>query len=137
MPASDVFAPGHLGELTQIVPPEIVDAALATAGGKEQRLRRLPSRVVVYVLLAGALFADQGWRHVWSRLTTALPGPVVRPSGAAITEAMRRVGPKPLRELFTFFVGAAVTSAHRTVRFAGRLVRPARHEITATGQGPA
>lgn len=100
----------------------MIDAALATAGGKEQRLRRLPSRVVVYVLLAGALFAGQGWRHVWSRLTTALPDPVVRPSGAAMTAAMRRVGPKPLRELFTFFVGSAVTSAHRTVRFAGRLV---------------
>ena len=58
----DVFAPGHLGELTQIIPPEMVDAALATAGGREQRLRRLPSRVVVYLLLAGALFAGQGWR---------------------------------------------------------------------------
>ncbi|MCO4251894.1 IS4 family transposase [Pseudarthrobacter raffinosi] len=121
-PASDVFAPGHLGELTQIVPPEMIDAALATAGGEEQRLRRLPSRVVVYVLLAGALFAGQGWRHVFSRLTAGLPGPVVRPSGAAITEAMRRVGPKSLRELFTFFVGSAVTCAHQRVRFAGRLV---------------
>src|SRR5690625_5073206 len=89
--AAGVFAPGHLGELTQIVPPEIVDAALASAGGKQQRVRRLPSRVVVYLLLAGALFAGQGWRHVFSRLTAGLPGPVVRPSGAAITEAMRRV----------------------------------------------
>lgn len=124
--SSGVFAPGHLGELTQVVPPEMGDAALATAGGTEQRLRRLPSRVVVYLLLAGALFAGQGWGQGWgqvfSRLTAALPGTVVRPSGAAITEAMRRVGPKPLRELFTFFVGSAVTTARRRVRFAGRLV---------------
>ncbi|MEW1982587.1 IS4 family transposase [Citricoccus sp. NPDC079358] len=117
-----MFAPGHLGELTQLVPPEMVDAALATAGGTEQRVRRLPSRVVVYLLLAGALFAGHGWGHVWSRLTTALPSVGLRPSGAAITEAMRRVGPKPLRELFTFFVGSAVTTARHRVRFAGRLV---------------
>lgn len=118
----NVFAPGHLGELTQIVPPEMVDAALETAGGKEQRLRRLPSRVVVYLLLAGALFAGQGWRHVFSRLTGALACPVLRPSKAGITEAMRRVGPSPLRELFTFFAGATATGAHQGVRFAGRFV---------------
>lgn len=118
----DVFAPGHLGELTQIIPPEMVDAALATAGGREQRLRRLPSRVVVYLLLAGALFAGQGWRHVFSHLTAGLHVPAPIPSGAAITEAMRRVGPKPLRELFTFLVGSALTCAPNSVRFAGHLV---------------
>lgn len=62
----DVFAAGHLGELTGIVPPEMIDAALEAAGGIEQRRRRLPSRVVVYLLLAGALFAEQGWSRVWS-----------------------------------------------------------------------
>ena len=63
-------------------------SSLAAAGGTQQRLRLLPSRVVVYLLLAGALFAGQGWRQVFSRPTTALPGPVLRPSGAVITEAM-------------------------------------------------
>ncbi|MGH3503006.1 MAG: IS4 family transposase [Nocardioidaceae bacterium] len=118
----DLFAPGHLGELTQIVPPEMVDAALETVGGKEQRLRRLPSRVVVYLLLAGALFAGQGWQHVWSRLTTGLAGCVYRPGKSTLTEAMRRVGPRALRELFTFFSGPAAISASQMVRFAGRLV---------------
>jgi hypothetical protein len=47
-----VFAPGHLGELTRIISPDLVDAALGIWGGKEHRLRRLPSRVVVYLLLA-------------------------------------------------------------------------------------
>jgi hypothetical protein len=40
-----VFAAGHLGELTGIVPPEMIDAALEAAGGIEQGRRRLPSRV--------------------------------------------------------------------------------------------
>jgi hypothetical protein len=61
MHAPGVFAPGHLGELTQVVPFELVDEALAASGGHQQRLRRLPSRVVVYLLLAGALFESMGW----------------------------------------------------------------------------
>lgn len=117
-----VFAPGHLGELTRIVPFEMVDAALDAAGATQQRLRRLPSRVVVHLLLAGVLFAGQGWRHVWSRLTTGLPGPVARPSGASVTEVMRRVGVAPLRELFTLLKGPAVTGVGQAARFAGRLV---------------
>lgn len=118
----DVFAPGHLGELTGLVPPEMVDAVLETAGGKEQRLRRVPSRVVVYLLLAGALFAGQGWQHVWSRLTSGLPTPMLRPSSSSLSEAMRRVGAKPLRELFTFLTGATGTGTRQAVRFAGHVV---------------
>lgn len=36
-----------------------VVASQGRAGGKEQRVRRLPSRVMVYLLLAGARFAGQ------------------------------------------------------------------------------
>ena len=50
------FAPGHLGELTRIVPFEMVDAVLASTGRVQRRVRDLPSRVVVYLLLAGCLF---------------------------------------------------------------------------------
>lgn len=120
--APGVFAPGHLGELTRVVPFEMVDAALETAGGKERRVRRLPSRVVVYLLLAGVLFADQGWRQVFSRLTAGLSTPVRSPSASALSEAMRRVGVAPLRELFTLVKGPAVCGAQQVTRFAGRLV---------------
>jgi Insertion element 4 transposase N-terminal len=51
------FAPGHLGELTQQIPFEMVDAALAQTGRTQARLRDLPARVVVYLLLAGCLHA--------------------------------------------------------------------------------
>lgn len=118
----DAFAAGHLGELTGIVPAEMVDAALESARGKEQRLRRLPSRVVVYLLLAGALFAEQGWQQVWARLTGGLGVPAPRPAKSSITQAMRRVGPGPLRELFTLLAGPAPTHAEGSARFAGRLV---------------
>lgn len=120
--APGVFAAGHLGELTQIVPFEMVDAALARAGGTQQRARRLPSRVVVYLLLAGALFTGQGWRQVWSRLTAGLAVPVKTPSSSSITQAMRRVGAGALRELFNLLKGPAAVSARARVYFAGRLV---------------
>lgn len=120
--APGVFAPGHLGELTRVVPFEMVDAALEAAGGRQRRVRRLPSRVVVYLLLAGVLFADQGWRQVHARLVSGLPAPVRSPSASSLSEAMRRVGVAPLRELFTLVKGPAVCNAQQVTRFAGRLV---------------
>ncbi|MFD7425880.1 transposase domain-containing protein [Streptomyces sp. NPDC059818] len=77
--APGVFAVGHLGELTQVVPFDLVDGALASAGGLQQRVRRLPSRVVVHLLLAGALFTGAGWTGIWSRLTALLSVPLPVP----------------------------------------------------------
>ena len=95
--APDVFAPGHLGELTQVVPFEMVDAALEAGGGVQRRVRRLPSRVVVYLLPAGALFGSVGWSGVWSRLCAGPGRPVEPVSASSISQAMRRVGPAPSR----------------------------------------
>src|SRR5437867_2174761 len=71
MVAAGRFAPGHLGELTQQVPFEMVDAVLAETGRVQPRARDLPARVVVYLLLAAGLFAGQGYRQVWARLVAA------------------------------------------------------------------
>jgi hypothetical protein len=76
------FAPGHLGELTRQVPFEMVDAALEETCRAERRVRSLPSRVVVYLLLAGCLFAELGYVQVWGRLTAGLGGlAVAAPTG--------------------------------------------------------
>jgi hypothetical protein len=37
-----MFGPGHLGELTQIVPFELADAVLAETRAAQRRLRLLP-----------------------------------------------------------------------------------------------
>lgn len=50
--AAGRLAPGHLGELTTVVPFELVDAVLEQTRTVERRLRDLPSRVGVYFLLA-------------------------------------------------------------------------------------
>jgi hypothetical protein len=120
--AAGRFAPGHLGELTQQVPFEMVDAVLAETGAVQRRLRDLPSRVVVYLLLAGCLFAELGYRQVWHRLAAGLDGiDLPDPSEEALTKARRRVGPAPLRALFDLLRGPAATSAG-PVRWRGLLV---------------
>jgi Insertion element 4 transposase N-terminal len=52
-----------IGALTATFPPELVDQVLAQTGRTEQRRRLLPAGMVVYYLLALALFADVAtWR---------------------------------------------------------------------------
>ncbi len=72
--AAGVFAPGHLGELTQFIPFEMVDEVLAVTRRTQQRVRLLPARVVVYLVLAGCLFAEIGYALVWQTLTAGLAG---------------------------------------------------------------
>jgi hypothetical protein len=52
----------------------MVDAVLAQTGRAQSRLRALPARVVVYLLLAGCLFAEVGYPGVWQRLTAGVDG---------------------------------------------------------------
>jgi hypothetical protein len=113
------FAPGHLGELTQQVPFEMVDAVLEETCRVQRRVRALPSRVVVYLLLAGCLFAELGYSQVWGRLAAGLGGlAVAAPTASAITQARRRLGPGPLRELFHLLRGPSPAD----VRWRGLLV---------------
>jgi Insertion element 4 transposase N-terminal/Transposase DDE domain len=118
------FAPGHLGELTQQVPFEMVDAVLAQTRAVQSRVRDLPARVVVYLLLAGCLFAELGYGQVWRRLVAGLDGQAVAcPSPAALTQARRRLGTAPLRALFDLLRGpAAVPATSPGVRWKGLLV---------------
>src|ERR1700733_8769974 len=67
-----VFAPGHLGELTRIVPFELADAVLEEEGGLEKRVRLVPSRAGLYFLLAMCLFPQPGYLGVGGKLTAGL-----------------------------------------------------------------
>jgi hypothetical protein len=92
--------------LTQQVPFEMVDAVLAEAGGVQRRVRDLPSRVVVYLLLAAGLFAELGYQQVWARLVAGLDGvTMAAPSSSALAQARRRVGAAPLAALFRLLAG--------------------------------
>lgn len=121
--AAGVFAPGHLGELTRLIPFEMVDDVLAATRRVQRRTRLLPSRVVVYLLLAGVLFAEHGYQLVWQQLTAGLAGlGLVEPSASALRQARQRLGAAPLRALFDLLRGPAATTATAAVRWQGLLL---------------
>lgn len=104
--AAGPYAPGHLGELTQVIPFELVDAVLEQTGTVQQRLRVLPARVGVYLLLAMGLFSQVGVALVWSKLVAGLSGlPVAQVSETALRDLRRRIGPAPLKALFQVLAG--------------------------------
>ncbi|MFF3519000.1 IS4 family transposase [Streptomyces sp. NPDC002573] len=74
-------------------------------------MRLLPSRVVVYFVLALALFEHGSYRTVWGKLTAGLEGlPLVRPAVSSLSRARRRIGAAPLWRLFETLAGPV---AHR------------------------
>jgi Insertion element 4 transposase N-terminal/Transposase DDE domain len=126
--AAGVFAPGHVGELTRIVPFELVDAVLEETGARERRLRLLPSRVGVYFVLVMCLFPRPGYLGVWAKMTAGLGGlGLAVPSAKALRELRRRVGVKPVKALFEVLAGplgrprapGVMFGRYRTVAFDG------------------
>ena len=90
-----------IGVLARVFPPELVDRVVDEAGARERRTRTLPSRVVVYYLLAMVLFFQSGYGEVWSKLVAGLDWARrfrerlelgMQPSPAAITYARQRLG---------------------------------------------
>ena len=118
--AGGIFAAGHLGELTQYLPFELVDDVLAQTRTVQRRLRDLPSRVGVYFVLALGLFAHLGYARVWGKLTAGLPDAQVPvPSEKALRDLRRRIGPAPLKALFEVVAGPLAQPHTPGVRFGG------------------
>jgi hypothetical protein len=94
-----------LGFLAAFCPPERIDAVLRETGCLEQRRRLLPSRLVVYYVLAMALYASLGYRELYRLLVEGLRSvdpslPITVPQKSAFSKARARVGSIPLRRLF-------------------------------------
>jgi hypothetical protein len=121
--AAGVYAPGHLGELTQYLPFEAVDDVLEQTGTVQCRLRDLPSRVGVYFVLALALFPRLGYLRVWRKMVAGLSGltglAIPQPSEKALRDLRRRLGPAPLKMLFGLVAGPLALPGTPGVRFRG------------------
>jgi Insertion element 4 transposase N-terminal len=101
-----------IGVLTRTYPPALVDQVLARTGRAERRHRLLPARLVVYYVLALALFAGVAYEEVLRCLVEGLGGapwwPNPRepwrvwrvPAKSALVQARARLGAAPLRVLF-------------------------------------
>jgi hypothetical protein len=89
-----------------VFPPELVDGVVAEAGRRERRQRLLPARVVVYYVLALALFADCSYEEVMRQLVEGLAWESgwqrawEVPTKVAIYKARERLGREPLELLF-------------------------------------
>lgn len=95
-----------IGVLTHVYPPALVDAAIAETGRHEQRHRLLPARVLVYYVLAMALFSQDAYEEVMRRLVDGLSWLAAWqtrwtvPTKAAIFKGRARLGVAPLMALF-------------------------------------
>jgi len=80
------------------MPFEMVDEALAQTKEVQSRIRDLPSRAVVYLLLAACLFVELGYPGVWRKLTAGMTGiPSAVPAPGVLLQARRWVGTGPDR----------------------------------------
>lgn len=94
-----------VGVLTKTVPRFVIDEVLAQTGKKEKRSRLLPAHVVVYFVMALALFRD-GYDEVIRQLVHGLrfartwSQAWAVPTSGALTQARARLGEAPLAQLF-------------------------------------
>ncbi len=97
-----------LGVLASFVPRDAVDDAVAAAGKQARRSDgKLPPHVMVYFVMALALFADDDYEEVAARLTETLAAwgcwddSWTVPTSGGITQARQRLGYEPVKELFS------------------------------------
>ncbi len=114
-----------LGVLAAAVPRDAVDEAVAVTGkGARRAGGKLPPHVVVYLVMALALFAADDYEEVASRLAGTLRGWGAwderweTPTRGGISQARARLGPEPLEELF-FRVAVPVAGLDTAGAFLG------------------
>jgi hypothetical protein len=97
-----------LGVLAVFVPRDAVDDLVAAAGKQARRPDgKLPPHVMIYFVMALALFAEDDYEEAAARLTETLAGwgcwddSWSVPGSGGITQARRRLGYEPVKELFT------------------------------------
>lgn len=96
-----------LGVLASWVPRDEVEDAVEVAGKTAKRKGgKLPPQVMVYFVMALALFSDEDYEEVWTRLAETLAGwggfgddqSLVTTGG--ITQARQRLGHEPVKGTF-------------------------------------
>ena len=108
-----------LGVVTAKIPTDQVKAVLAATGKASLRQRDLPAHVVVYYVIALALYMQSSYREVLRCLLEGvqwLLGPAARVKVAGrsgISQARARLGPEPLKSLHDELVKPVAVAATR------------------------
>jgi hypothetical protein len=127
------LGPAGLGDrplleaLEAAMPDEAVEAAIEATGTRERRRRRLPTHLVVTLVVAMGLWASESMRHVlaevvagWREGRDNEQAGWHLPSTAAIVQARQRAGARLLRELFRA-VARPIATAQTPSAFLGGL----------------
>jgi len=104
-----------LGVIAKFFPREKVDAVLEKTGRTSVRQRDLPAHVVVYYVIALALYMRSSYREVLRCLLEGVqwlmdPSASVKVAGkSGISQARSRLGPKPVQALYEAVVAPIAT----------------------------
>jgi hypothetical protein len=105
-----------LEALSTMIPPKRIRGVLQATGRGEKRIRKLPAAAVVWLVIALGIWGDANVPAIWRRLTgmlRALLGAWRRkrpPVKSAFSEARRRLGAGPMRQLFRQTAGPMATA---------------------------
>jgi len=108
-----------LGVLTNTFPRQTIDEVLARTGRTSRRQRELPAHVVVYYVIALALYMQVSYREVLRCLLEGLqwlagPTASVKITGkSGISQARTRLGWEPVKALADQLVGPMATTETR------------------------
>jgi hypothetical protein len=96
-----------LGVLASWVSRDAVDEAVEVTGKRAKRRGgKLPPQVMVYFVMGLALFAEEDYEEVWTRITETLAGwgcwddSQADVTTGGITQARQRLGHEPVKETF-------------------------------------
>lgn len=95
-----------LGVIAQKIPRSLIEQVLEETGRQSRRHRQLPAHVVVYYVIALALFMDAAYGEVLRCLVEALgwlglPVDHLRKTGkSGISQARSRLGSEPMKRLY-------------------------------------
>ena len=118
-----------LGVLTKAIPMERIQSVLKETGKASQRQRDLPAHVVVYYVIALALYMQSSYREVLRCLLEGIqwltdPTAALKVAGkSGISQARTRLGSEPVRQLHDAVVGPIAVASTRGAWYRGwRLV---------------
>ena len=105
-------APGRLsdhlslGVIARIYRRDLVDEVVSRSGRRQKRNRLLPARLVVYYVIALALFFGEAYEEVMRKMVGGLKFVSAwekawkLPTASALCQARKRLGEAPVKELF-------------------------------------
>ena len=115
-----------LGVLTKVIPMERIQSVLKATGKASQRQRDLPAHVVVYYVIALALYMQSSYREVLRCLLEGIqwltdPTAALKVAGkSGISQARTRLGSEPMRQLHDTVVGPIAVASTQGAWYQGR-----------------